>query len=63
MDAVADRAGVPVDLVDVDASPEVARHYMVKAVPTVILVRDGETVWRGSGASALPGLQTALDSL
>ncbi len=36
--------------VDVDASPEVAAEYGVMSIPTTILFRDGEEVYRVIGA-------------
>lgn len=42
--------------VDVDANPSVSEHYHVQTVPTLILFRNGETVWRNSGALALSEL-------
>jgi len=35
--------------VDVDKSPQAAREYMVQGVPTLILFRKGEVLWRQSG--------------
>ena len=35
--------------VDIDKNPQVASKYHVKGVPTLILFRKGQTVWRTSG--------------
>jgi thioredoxin 1 len=43
-------AGLP-DLreVDVEASPKLAEQHAVKGLPTVVVLRDGNVVWRKTG--------------
>ena len=36
--------------VDVDRNPEAATHFGVQGVPTLILFRKGQQLWRQSGA-------------
>ena len=36
--------------VDVDKNPQAASSYQVQGVPTLILVRKGQTIWRKTGA-------------
>ena len=43
-------AGLPIRYVDVDASPEMASHYMIRNVPTIILVGNGEIIDRKTGS-------------
>jgi thioredoxin 1 len=33
----------------VDKNPQAAAHYQVQGVPTLILFREGKTLWRQSG--------------
>jgi thioredoxin 1 len=35
--------------IDIDRNPETASHYQVQAVPTLILFKRGQAVWRSSG--------------
>lgn len=46
-DALGD--GVRIIKIDVDKNPEVAHHFGVQGVPTLILFKKGEVKWRQSG--------------
>ena len=35
--------------IDIDQNQELAAHYRVRSVPTLILFKDGEPVWRTVG--------------
>lgn len=36
--------------IDIDKNQSAASHYQVKAVPTLMIFRKGEILWRNSGA-------------
>jgi thioredoxin 2 len=47
--------------VDVDRAPATARRFMVQAVPTLLLMRNGEPVSRQTGAAPAPELRTWVE--
>ena len=54
--------GLPVLKVDIDAYPEVARRFMVRAVPTLMLLRDGRVLGVHSGALSAAQLSRFVDN-
>ena len=46
--------------VDVDKNPQAAQAYQVQGVPTMILFRKGQALWRKSGAMPAAGLIAAI---
>ena len=46
--------------VDVDQSPQAAQQYQVQGVPTLILFKNGEQVWRQSGVVNKPNLVSVI---
>ena len=47
--------------IDVDKNEQTAGQYGIQAVPTLVLVRGGEVLWRQSGYLSRPDLMAALD--
>jgi thioredoxin 2 len=47
--------------VDVDAAPAVATRFEVRAVPTLLVLRDGEVIAQQAGATPLPALRSWLN--
>lgn len=45
---------------DVDKNEALASQYRIQAVPTLMLVKGGEIVWRQSGAMRLGDLKTIV---
>jgi thioredoxin 1 len=46
--------------VDVDKNPQAAMHYGVRGVPTLILFRKGQQLWRQSGAMSAAQLSSVI---
>ena len=46
--------------IDVDRNPAAARQFGVKSMPTLILFRQGQPVWRQSGVLPLAQLSRAI---
>lgn len=47
--------------VDVDKNPQAAAHYSIQGVPTLILFRKGQTLWRQSGVVPAHQLQQIIE--
>jgi thioredoxin 2 len=47
--------------VDVDAAPRLSQRFEVRAVPTLMVLRDGEVLARQPGAAPEPALRNWLD--
>jgi thioredoxin 2 len=57
-----ERAGqVKLVKVDVDKAPGLSQRFDVKAVPTLLVLRDGEVLARQAGAAPTPALRNWLD--
>jgi thioredoxin 1 len=49
--------------IDVDKNPSLATQYQIQSVPTLIAFREGNELWRQSGALSLSQLIKTLDQL
>ena len=49
--------------VDVDKNEALAQQFAIQSVPTLVLFRKGEAIWRQSGAMQLNELCALLDPL
>ncbi len=47
--------------VDVDKNQQVAEHYQIKGVPTLILFKKGEIKWRQSGVVSSVSLEQIIN--
>lgn len=48
--------------INVDDTPEIAQHYQVRGIPTLILFRDGQPIASQVGALSLPQLESWVQS-
>jgi thioredoxin 1 len=48
--------------VDVDKNPQVAQAYQIQGVPTLMIFKEGNTLWRQSGVVAAKQLEQILQS-
>ncbi|MEE1886018.1 thioredoxin [Pedobacter flavus] len=48
--------------IDVDKNPHAARAYQVMGVPTFILFKKGETIWRQSGVVSANELEKLINN-
>ena len=46
--------------IDVDRNPDLCAQYSIRSVPTLILFKDGEAVWRGYGLHQADVLEAKL---
>ncbi|HNV99548.1 MAG TPA: thioredoxin [Chitinophagales bacterium] len=54
---------VSVIKVDVDKNPQVAEHFRIQGVPTLVLFKQGAQIWRQSGVVPLSQLKSTIASV
>ena len=48
--------------IDVDKNPGIAQEIRIQGVPTFVLYKKGEILWRQSGMQSLTQLQTLIEN-
>ncbi|MBK6666634.1 MAG: thioredoxin [Saprospiraceae bacterium] len=48
--------------IDVDKNPGIAQEMRIQGVPTFVLYKKGEILWRQSGMQSLTQLQTLIEN-
>ena len=46
--------------IDVDCNPELAERYSIRSVPTLIVFKGGEALWRGYGVHQADQIEAKL---
>jgi thioredoxin 1 len=54
-------SGAKIIKIDVDRNPAVANAYQVQGVPTLILFKNGQVMWRQSGVVTTEHLKKVID--
>ena len=54
--------GVRIIKLDVDRNEKLAAAYRIQSVPTLVLFRGGEILWRQSGAVSLADLKSRISA-
>jgi len=47
--------------IDIDRNRELTDRYRVQSVPTLMIFKEGELLWRASGVHQLPDLETKVN--
>jgi len=48
--------------IDVDKNPQIASHYQVRGVPTLVLMKEGVVAWKQSGVMDANALQKMIQN-
>jgi len=49
--------------IDVDKNPEIASKYQIRGVPTLMIFKEGNLMWRQSGVVPIENLRLEIEKL
>lgn len=49
--------------IDVDKNPEIAGRYQVRSIPTLMLFKNGNLIWKQTGVASKPQLQEVVKTV
>jgi len=52
--------GLRIIKIDIDKNPQIAQKYNVRSVPTLMLFKEGQNLWKQSGALGLSQLKAVI---
>lgn len=60
VEQVASELGVPMQFIDADSNPDLTGKYSISSVPTIVVVQDGQPIYRNTGVTSKGQLSNAL---
>lgn len=52
--------GLRIIKIDIDKNPQIAQKYKVRSVPTLMLFKEGQNLWKQSGVLGLTQLKSII---
>lgn len=57
---VVSELGIPMRFVDAEQNPDLASRYSISSVPAIVVVQNGQPIYRNTGVMGKPQLSAAL---
>lgn len=65
LEDVKDKMGDKINLlkIDIEQNQDLSDRYRIQSVPTIIIFKNGEVMWRASGVQSLADIMMALNEI